>query len=155
MHWGDGDGLLTFNIPDLRGVFIRGVNGTRADAFTDPDVNSRTDNGQTEKNNVGSFQSVATALPQVNFVGISSDNGNHSHKENSQVWANIAPTVAGSNYVARGTGGNFMTTHTTGGGLRADIYTHTSEHSHSINIDNGGDNETRPVNAYVNYIIKY
>jgi microcystin-dependent protein len=31
-----------FNIPDLRGVFLRGVNDQRTDSFKDPDINSRT-----------------------------------------------------------------------------------------------------------------
>lgn len=31
-----------FNIPDLRGVFLRGVNDQRTDGFRDPETNSRT-----------------------------------------------------------------------------------------------------------------
>ena len=37
---GDGDGSTTFNLPDMRGVFLRGVNGSRSDSFADPDDNS-------------------------------------------------------------------------------------------------------------------
>jgi hypothetical protein len=39
---GAGDGTSTFNIPDLRGMFLRGVNGSRTGAFADPDVTGRT-----------------------------------------------------------------------------------------------------------------
>jgi len=37
---GGGDGATTFNLPDMRGIFLRGLNGTRSDAFADPDYNS-------------------------------------------------------------------------------------------------------------------
>jgi Phage Tail Collar Domain len=56
---GVGDGLTTFNIPDLRGMFLRGVNGSRTGAFADPDVTSRTILGDSSflANAVGSVQS--------------------------------------------------------------------------------------------------
>lgn len=41
VSWGDGsndgDSLTDFNIPDLRGVFLRGVNGARNDDYKAPD----------------------------------------------------------------------------------------------------------------------
>ncbi len=51
---GNGD----FNLPDLRGVFLRGVNGDRADSFVDLDNGSRTNlvNGGALGNAVGSYQ---------------------------------------------------------------------------------------------------
>jgi len=45
LHFGEGDGVHTFNIPDLRGVFIRGSNrvaeNTRDDMYADPDFKER------------------------------------------------------------------------------------------------------------------
>ncbi len=45
LHFGEGDGVHTFNIPDLRGVFIRGSNRvadkTRDDMYADPDFKER------------------------------------------------------------------------------------------------------------------
>jgi hypothetical protein len=35
---GSGDGSTTFNLPDLRSMFLRGVTGGRTDAFADPDI---------------------------------------------------------------------------------------------------------------------
>lgn len=53
--WGNGDGSTTFNTPDLRGVFLRGVDDTRG---LDPDKGSRTASnpGGLTGNQVGSFQ---------------------------------------------------------------------------------------------------
>lgn len=52
--WGVGDGSTTFNIPDLRGQFLRGVN---LGSGNDPDAGSRTaNNGGNSGDNVGSYQ---------------------------------------------------------------------------------------------------
>ena len=62
-YWGTGDGSTTFNVPDLRGVFLRGANdmgtsaGAASDSFSDPDSSSRTTRNGTSTNSVvGSYQ---------------------------------------------------------------------------------------------------
>lgn len=57
--WGTGDGSTTFNLPDLRGMFLRGVAGT--DTVGDPDAGTRlaNANGGNSGNNVGSYQGDA------------------------------------------------------------------------------------------------
>jgi hypothetical protein len=59
-NWGSGVLSTTnnFSLPDLRGMFLRGVNGTRADAFADPDAASRTSLTPyaNSGNEVGSYQ---------------------------------------------------------------------------------------------------
>jgi microcystin-dependent protein len=51
---GIGDGSTTFNVPDMRGMFVRGVTGASGN---DPDAGSRSAvNGGNGGNNVGSIQ---------------------------------------------------------------------------------------------------
>lgn len=70
--YGNGDGSTTFNVPDLRGQFLRGVTGASAN---DPDAASRTANnsGGNTANNVGSeqgyqVQSHLHSIPNI-FLG--------------------------------------------------------------------------------------
>jgi microcystin-dependent protein len=56
---GAGDGSTTFNLPDMRGVFLRGVNGSRHDSFADPDADTQRTSifsGGNTGNAVGSYQ---------------------------------------------------------------------------------------------------
>jgi Phage Tail Collar Domain len=56
-YWG-GPAPETFNVPDLRGVVLRGVNGSSSDAFSDPDTTIRISRhtGGAFGNSVGSYQ---------------------------------------------------------------------------------------------------
>ena len=118
-----GDGTTTFNLPDLRGQFLRGVDGG---AKIDPDVNSRTaqaTNGNSG-GNVGSRQGECLQ--------------NHQHH-----WDyNFAYITQGGSSLAvqlMDLSGPFNH-----GGLQGTKPT--------TNVDGGG-NETRPVNVYVYYLI--
>lgn len=101
-----------FNVPDLRGQFLRGVSGGSG---VDPDASSRTaaKTGGNTGNNIGSAQADSVIT--------------HEH---------LTPTAANTT----GGGGTFF----------------VSGSSQVNNVDTGafGGNETRPVNIYVNYIIK-
>ena len=109
--WGNGDALTTFNVPDMRGMFLRGVN---SGSSKDPDVSIRTaiNKGGNTGDNVGSIQPDQLKT--------------HSHK-----FGGMIGTSNGGGYpVSYGDGTSWTTA--TDGGL-----------------------ETRPVNVYVYYIIKY
>lgn len=58
ISWGVGNGVTTFNVPDLRGVFLRGVNGGRNDDYADPDRDNRKA-VLSSGNTVGTFQADA------------------------------------------------------------------------------------------------
>ena len=112
-----GDGTTTFNMPDLRGQFLRGVD---MGAGVDPDANARTAqaNGGNSGPNVGSQQAECLQNHQHNW---SHNFGNITHSGND-----IQVQLAGD-------GGNMGTLPTTD--------------------NDGGGNETRPVNVYVYYLI--
>ena len=132
--WGVGDGSTTFNLPDLRGLFLRGVSG---DSGNDEDAESRivlNDYGGNTGNNVGSYQGDAIR----NIIGEIDGGGDDG------------PLPAGG----EGTGA-FEVGPWRGNGADGS----NGAGAHSFNFDAsrvvpvGSDN--RPKNAYVNYIIKY
>jgi microcystin-dependent protein len=140
---GQGDNSTTFNVPDYRGRFLRGTDTFGAGAASrDVDKAGRAAmaTGGNTGDAVGSVQIQATKLPTAAFT--TNDPGTHTH-----------PPLSGSNFQINNGG-----EHTVGGtGLfGTDNLNATTgaggAHSHSVN--GGGDNETRPINAYVNFIIK-
>jgi microcystin-dependent protein len=110
--FGSGNGTTTFNVPDLRGRFLRGVDGG---VGRDPDRASRTamSSGGNAGDNVGSVQ----------------DDQLESHRH----------SLGDSNNDTSNNAGAFSMT---GAGVTALFSGYT------------GGNETRPVNANVQYIIK-
>ena len=128
VNWGTGDGSTTFNLPDLRGMFLRGVSG---ESGNDPDADSRVllkDNGGNTGNNVGSYQGDAIREISGFFNG---------------------PEAL--NYHC---GGAFYDTGTRGVGTKSwDMDNIIFGFAASRVVPVGGDN--RPKNVYVTYIIKY
>ena len=57
-RYGSGDGSMTFNLPDLRGTFVRGWSHGAADTFADPSAASRVARyaGGVTGDKVGSYQ---------------------------------------------------------------------------------------------------
>lgn len=133
--WGTGNGSTTFNLPDLRGMFLRGLAGT--DTVGDPDAGTRLANahGGNSGNNVGSYQGDAIR--------------------------NITGTVecgTGTNYSiiegGVGSGAFYMGPYRTRGADGTSGYgpgSFTFDASRVVPV--GSDN--RPKNVAVNYIIKY
>lgn len=115
-------GGLRFNLPDLRGRFLRGVDGT---AGNDPDKAGRTAMaaGGATANNIGSVQADQFQSHQHTVRA----------KDAGDYLGNAGYIVQGSN-------------------RENNINTLSSDAAWA---DSTGGNETRPKNAYVNYIIKY
>ncbi|HLM66622.1 MAG TPA: phage tail protein [Longimicrobium sp.] len=133
-----GGGGRNFLLPDLRGVFPRGTsNGVQP--ARDPGATSRTASGAGGNTGdaVGSAQAGATRLPVAGFT--TNQQGDHTHQVPHAPVNNNAYAIAGSHYGLWN-----------GGSVNAN---QAGAHSHTVN--GGGDKETRPLNAYVNYIIKF
>jgi microcystin-dependent protein len=130
--WGAGNGSNTFHLPDLRAMFLRGANLTRQDEYQDPDnlLRMASANGTNNGNVVGSFQ-------KDDF-----ERHRHSYSDSTPVGTAVSGAIEVDVY---DTGSNDSI-------YKDDVSRQTGYTAGSLG--NGG-NETRPQNAYVNYIIKY
>lgn len=138
--WGTND-ENSFNVPDLRGLFLRMQN---LGSGRDPDFNSRgsISSGGNTNDAVGSYQS--SLLGSHNHGGNTGWNDrDHTHtwgpaeSSNTQIYGSGSARSAWSWYGA--------TAKTTSG--------QNQNHLHGIVSDGG--RETRPSNVYVLYIIRY
>jgi len=122
-RWDNDSGYQAdfFSIPDLRGVFLRGVNDDRNDGYHDPDVGSPSrvrlkGNSTVSMDDAGSYQKSGVQTHVHALTGALTTGG-----------MNHAPGPDGNTYKGWGT---VPTTESYGG------------------------QETRPVNAYVYFVIK-
>ncbi len=114
-NWGAASSS-EFNLPDLRGMFLRGVNGARSDTFADPDNASRMASAPG-----GSINNVVGSLQRYQVQA-------HTHTYST----------------------DYETTGDDGSSAWYERYG-----AHLVDTGVTGGSETRPNNAYVNYIIKY
>ena len=154
--YGVGDGSTTFNLPDLRGEFVRGLDdmGTAQGA-----------RGVDSGRGLGSTQTDTTAPNGMSASTSASSQGagNHQHftlrsgrvsaqntvGNNEYVMAEYVQSSGSANYIKVGTSSvaNVGLTSTPTNGT-----THTHPISASTSLS--GDTETRPRNCAMNFIIK-
>lgn len=149
--YGSGDGLTTFAVPDLRGMFVRGFdNGRGLDplrAFgTDQTfaVESHNHGGNTGNQSVGHTHA---------FSGTTADrSATHTHGYSKTGFGGGTP--GGNQSFARNSVGAVTDGESNGHvhGFSGTTGTQTSDHTHSI--ASYGATETRPRNVAMNYIIK-
>lgn len=138
--WGASAPKISFRVPDMRGLFVRGWNGDKnstGQSGRDPDATARSPiySGAAAGNSVGSFQEFKTARPANNFTGDTGVAGAHDH----------ASGIAVPNEHIRA--GDAL--HMCDNGRTS----HDGAHSHPVEIKAGGDIETRPQNVAVVYFI--
>lgn len=132
--FGEGDGFTTFNLPDMRGEFLRGWDDARG-----------VDGGR----ELGSSQSYA--LQSHAHSGSSADAGSHTHTGTAQSGGahnhSAASGVAGGhahsssqgwNKVLSGANGTGGVSDGFGGGMGHSSLQPAGDHQHSVSIGNGG-----------------
>ena len=150
--WGagytNGVKLGDFNLPDLRGLFLRGISATSAN---DPDRDTRSEIkvGGNTNNNVGSFQSS-----QVGNHTHGGDTGTDNGTLTAQIWINSGGNLAYRERTIPSWTNSLPRTDAVG------TFTENTNYKGAIVVgqtatNNPQNTESRPVNAYVNYIIKY
>lgn len=130
--YGSGDGSTTFNVPDLRGQFLRGVDDG---AGRDPDTLARTamNSGGNTGDAVGSIQASGVESHFHLMFKNSFPSGGSNPVNSDTQFATVAQVSAGS----------------------ADYEMQRSASQADVGRTRAyGINETRPTNAYVYYIIK-
>ncbi len=124
--YGKGDGFNTFNLPDLRGEFIRGWDDARG---------------------VDSGREIGTAQASQNLehshTGSTSANGSHSHTYID------TDTVTSSGSLQTGQGWSISDRESQGSTSTA------GSHSHNLVINNSGGTEARPRNIALLACIKF
>ena len=125
-----------FNVPDFRGRFPRGVSHGSGN---DPDAAFRTASGVGGNTGdaVGSAQGYASGAPAV--VMTTSINGHHTHTVDHVPIDASAYPVAGDHLAAWNEG--------------SAPTKNAGTHTHAVS--GGGDAESRPVNAYCYFLIKF
>lgn len=150
-NWGAGAVANEFRLPELRGMFLRGVSGNSTGPYTDADAANRFSllAGGKSGNDVGSYQE--------------SRNGEHTHGGSTgsangtltaQVYVNANWNVHARHRTITAWNANDQASEgaplasATGATRGAIVVGETS-------ANNIQTSESRPVNAYVHYIIKY
>ncbi|EAV44953.1 putative tail fiber-related protein [Stappia aggregata IAM 12614] len=145
--FGVGDGNSTFNLPDLRGEFLRGwddargVDGARVLGSSQSDQNaSHTHTG-------------STSSDSHSHTGTTNTTGNHTHNMAYEGGTNAgtglaAPATSRSN-TSPGPTVNYSGNHS------HTFSTSSDSHSHSVTTDASGGSEARPRNIALLACIKY
>ncbi|CAF26567.1 phage tail protein [Bartonella quintana] len=125
--WGKGDGQTTFNVPDLRGMFLRGLDSGK---------------GIDKKRSLGTKQEES--FKAHTHEGTTERAGEHTHKY--EVYTKSIDIIASTN------GWEAMYNHPN----KNKVWETRSAgaHEHKISLKKTGGDETRPVNVAVVYAVK-
>lgn len=147
--FGAGDGSTTFNLPDLRGEFIRGWDDGRG-----VDSGRAFGSAQGDQNKQHSHTGTAQSDGAHTHTGSTNTTGAHTH--------DIARNAPGTGSVQTFSfGAATGVTNQPNAALSAGNHSHTvtinsgGDHTHNLSINNEGGNEARPRNIALLYCIKY
>lgn len=154
LAWG-GSSISSFRVPDLRGQFLRGVSAGTA---IDPDRSSRYNKytGGNDGDLVGSYQ--YSENKSHSHMGNTNTTGNHNHKDSNDSehhFSRYGYVYDDNTWTTQGVdnqGGDSDEEINLGYFIQA---VDAGNHYHNFTTGYTGLSESRPTNAYVNYIIKY
>ena len=168
--WGAGDGSSTFNLPDLRGAFLRGTGTAGVDSdYAGPNVGAYQDDANAEHNHTGSSANAGghshsgnTGSDGVhNHSGSTNTTGSHTHSYyTSSTWQTNGGRVwysdsrGGASYTTGGSGNHSHSLSINNSSSHTHSISAESDHSHTITVANSGGTEARPYNRGVQYCIK-
>lgn len=135
-YWG-GDGSPKFNLPDLRGLFLRGVD---AGSNRDPDVGKRI------PSKAGNKPSAVGSIQDDSFQNHAHENDKHTHITKRRTGGYSHYYASGSNHIVEP---HFVST----GVDNATVVIKGASRYNPVGPLKTG-RETRPKNAYVFFIIK-
>jgi microcystin-dependent protein len=162
-NYGAGDGVNTFNLPDMRGEFARGFDGGRG-VDSGRTLGVPQADGMRQHNHTASsgINSVGHTHPFSDTTSTTSSAGAHTHPMGGST---VTPTIgnglapSGSGYVTDGnvTGSSGAHTHTVS--VSGTTGAQSANHTHAITVNNStinatGVDETRPRNVAFMYMIK-
>ncbi len=147
--WGDGDGSSTFNLPDLRGEFVRGYdNGRGVDNGRSPWGNQGDSNKQHDHTFSGTSSAAGSHTHWVFWTGNANEGRLYDHAGDSYA------AVTGS-YVGNDPRQDAEIGARSGSTANAGITNSTGSHQHTITGSIGQEgSESRPRNVAMIYIIK-
>ena len=136
--------IIGSNLPDLRALFLRGVDDGRG---WDDDAGTRINGAIDGAAGVGSYEFCK--VEDITLTGSTNSNGSHSHTGTTDNGGESSGRtgVDGSGRWAANDGGTHTHTFTTNS---------AGSHSHTVSVsyDAGGGNETRPENISVYYLMR-
>lgn len=172
--FGAGDGSTTFNLPDLRGEFVRGwddargVDSGRAFGSAQGDQNKSHTHGASTNSTGAHTHTGTTSADSHSHTGTTSTTGAHTHGPsgggNFMIYPGTGMRVSGGSgdpefnqASATTSAGNHSHSFTTSSDNHAHSFTTASSgaHSHTVTVDAEGGGEARPRNVALLACIKY
>lgn len=137
--WGSGDGSSTFNLPDLRGQFVRGWDNSAGVDSGRSFASSQSDQNKSHNHSI-------TDSGHFHHAFRSGNAGERQHNSN----------LSSSNFPASGTGaGNLNEAYNIAASSSESDVGRTSSETTGITISNDGSTEVRVKNYALMYVIKF
>lgn len=172
--YGAGNGSTTFNVPDLRGEFIRGFDAGRGvdtgRVLGSAQAHMTASHTHTASSGAAGAHGHTNTMSSEgghNHTGTTDPGGAHQHNLTSIDSSGAAGGTEARDFIPEGDGGtvigqtatapahtHFFTTGNNGAHIHTVSITAAPDHTHTVTVNSTGGTETRPRNVAMNFIIK-